>query len=157
MHGYTISLINLKPPLIGVLCYDNEPITADPNVRKSRTVVSCVIFDAKERQYALHAQEYTTAITNGELQTLYGKFAGKSDPTIKPTNNKNGGFLYKDYKLFKMIAQLTTGREVPQLHFEVIIKSLSSPQIITMHGAEKYSYQSPHVRTQQSQICKENI
>jgi hypothetical protein len=102
---------------LGVLCYDNEPITADPNVKKA---VSCVIFDANKKQYALYAQY--TAITKEKLQALYEKFAGKSYPIIQPRKNKNGGFLFQDHEQFQMIAQLTRGG-FRQLHFEVILDS----------------------------------
>ena len=109
----TLSTSNLY---LGTLCYGNEPSTTEPNVEKA---VSCVIFNAKIKRYALHAQN--EAITNEGLQTLYEKFAGNSDPTIQQTKNKNGGFLFKDYQQFKMIAQQTTGGEVRQLYFEVLL------------------------------------
>jgi lipopolysaccharide export system protein LptC len=78
-----------------------------------------VIFNAKTEQYAIHAQN--GVITNKGLQTLYEKFVKNSDPTIQPTKNQNGGFLFKDYQQFRMIAQQTTGGEVRQLYFEVIL------------------------------------
>ena len=111
----TLSTLNLY---LGTLCYGNEPTTAQPNLQKA---VSCVIFNAKKEQYALHAQN--GVITNKGLQTLYETFAGNSDRTIQPTKNKNGGFLFKDYQLFRMIAQQTTGGEVRQLYFEVILNT----------------------------------
>ena len=87
---------------LGVLCYDNEPIVEDPNVPK---VASCVIFDVKEKHYAVYGQY--EAITNEALQALYDKFWKKSEPTIQPTKNKNGGFLFKDYEQFNSLCPLT--------------------------------------------------
>ncbi|CAB3995402.1 Hypothetical predicted protein [Paramuricea clavata] len=124
-----IALLENDPA--GVLCYDNEPSTAQPNVEKA---VSCVILDAKEKQYALYAQH--EAITLNEMETLYKKYEKRSDDSIKPTINQNGGFLFKDYQQFRMIAQLTTGGKVRQLHFEVILELLSNSFEINLFQGE---------------------
>ncbi|CAB4003491.1 Hypothetical predicted protein [Paramuricea clavata] len=113
-YSGTKHIVLLENDPAGVLCYDSEPIAEDPNLPKA---VSCVIFDAKEKQYAIYGQN--EVITNEGLQELHDKFTKKSEPTIQPTKNKNGGFLFRDYEKFQMIAQLTTGGEVRQLHFEV--------------------------------------
>ena len=67
---------------LGVLCYDNEPIVEDPNVPKA---ASCVIFDAKEKHYAVYG--HYEAITNEALQALYDKFS-KKIRTHHPTYKK---------------------------------------------------------------------
>lgn len=55
------------------------------------------------------------------MQDLYEKFTAKSDMTVRPTKNENGGFHFRDYQQFQMIAQQTTGGEVHQLHTEVVL------------------------------------
>ncbi|XP_028403280.1 uncharacterized protein LOC114526003 [Dendronephthya gigantea] len=109
-----IALLENDPA--GVLCYGNEPIAGQQP--RPPVVDTCVIFRAKKKYYAIYSQN--GKMTSEQMKKLYSDFTNKKVTSIIPTKNTYGGFLFTDYKLFQVIAQMTSGKENLQLHFEVL-------------------------------------
>ncbi|XP_028403281.1 uncharacterized protein LOC114526004 [Dendronephthya gigantea] len=113
-----IALLENDPA--GVLCYANEPI-AEQQPRPT-AVDTCVIFRAKQKYFTIYSQD--GKMTSDDMKKLYSDFTNKKVTSIIPTKNTYGGFLFADYKLFQVIAQMTSGKK-KLLHFEVLDKVTS--------------------------------
>ena len=78
---------------------------------------TCVVFRAGKKYYAVYSQ--SKKMTSVEMKKLYEDFKNSKVSYITPTKNTYGGFVFTEYKLFQVLAQMTSGKENLQLHFEV--------------------------------------
>ena len=75
---------------------------------------TCVVFRTDKKYYAVYGQG--GKMTSDEMKKLYEDF---KKSRVSHAENTYGGFVFTDSKLFQVLAQMTSGKEKLQLHFEV--------------------------------------